>query len=291
MTTKSQRTMQDDGAPACVFINAAQRRTAWEKNPPSTISKFTDPRLEASLQMRAEEKKIKAAARIKKLLDSKNQPSRIDTTGMRWNTRFCRWEPNEELKMSQKTVIHAYDKNGKLVARCTAAIAVKATPEQIREKVGNVFARGKSVTAVSLTTPEGQPAGAWELRDGVPVENPASYQAPALVTAAPAEVPSSEAAATEESDMASNGNGRHKAAKSARAGNGNGSARRSRATVTLELLKTWTSAEELANAFKKEFGDGKLVTARQAIYKVPKAAKRKVESKKDDTRGTLYRFA
>lgn len=71
---------------------------------------------------------------------------------------------------------------------------------------------------------------------------------------------------------------------------GRGEGGKSRVDVTLAKLRNWTSVEELAKAFKDELGDGKVSTATQAIHKVAVKHKKTVEKKKDEARGTLYRY-
>ncbi len=66
----------------------------------------------------------------------------------------------------------------------------------------------------------------------------------------------------------------------------NGAARKTRGTVTREMLqrKTGVTKEELVKAFEEQFGTGKLTTATAAIVK----AGLKIRKEKNEERGVVY---
>jgi len=241
---------------------------------------FVD-RLERERQLRTQYKKERAEVRIKKLKASleRKKLTPISTEGLRWDTKWSKWVPDtvstqENDNMSRLTLT-PYDKNDQPIPRGFTSVNEDASPDEIKQKVRHAFVRagiGRTVKVVATKK------GGGSVQTYTP-----SDVALAITAAAPQST--EPATATEEDEVSKR--------KKTAAKKGNGEARRTRATVTLEMLgrKTGTTAEELVEAFKREFGEGKLTTAHLAIYKAPKAAKKKIVKEKSETRGTVYYLA
>lgn len=94
--TKAQQIMVADGCPAALFIPQAQRAAAWAAMPLRPMPRFDEPvrtggptpEAVALLAEQEEKHRLKAKARIGKLLRSKEV---VDRTGQRWDSRRNKW--------------------------------------------------------------------------------------------------------------------------------------------------------------------------------------------------------
>lgn len=99
MKTASRKLKTDPlDIPSFLRIPQQQRNAEWVKNPPRPAPAFVpvaikseDPATEQFRLELEEQKRIKSLARIAKMKQRKESK---DRTGMRWNLRRCRWEPD-----------------------------------------------------------------------------------------------------------------------------------------------------------------------------------------------------
>lgn len=200
--TPAQKQMVADGLPLAFILSKAERKAAWDANPPKPYYP-KDPRIEQDRQLRAEQKKEQTQKRIDALRKSKGLPPIYDST-------IASTQPQED--SLPKYVIKPLDKHGHPVMRAVSSILDDATDEQINEKVlGAVKRGGSKVTNVVCVNTLSEVVLAWAVTrdlDGLNAEiSPCDVEpfktAPQLANAdaAPAEANEAEAV-TEESKMA-----------------------------------------------------------------------------------------
>lgn len=178
---RGQRVMAQDGVPLFCFMTPAERRAAWERDPPKAPALWVDPRQEELRIAREQQRKEEAAARIaamKRNLEKKNKKP-FDPTGHRWDTRYCKWVKDTSTQESEmaRIKVFGFDTAGAVVTRAGTSLPEDATEEQIADKVQYAFTRGgKSVTSVSVTGIGGQRLSAWGRVEGVLTRNDDLYQ-------------------------------------------------------------------------------------------------------------------
>ena len=151
--TSSQKLMIADGLPACLILTQAERKAAWDKNPPKSYS-FTDPRIEQDKKLRAEQK----AQATQKRIDALRQSKGLNPI---YNNATNSTQPQETSDMP-KFVIKPLDKHGAPVIRSMTSIKDDATQAEIYEKVLACVKRGGSkVATVLLEGADGKPTKAW----------------------------------------------------------------------------------------------------------------------------------
>lgn len=99
MKTTTRKPASDPMAiPDFLKIPREQRAEAWAKNPPKVVPDFVpkrirdeDPATEQFRRELEEHKRAKSLARISKM---KARQESKDRTGMRWNLKRSRWEPD-----------------------------------------------------------------------------------------------------------------------------------------------------------------------------------------------------
>ena len=147
----------------------------------------------------------------------------------------------------------------------------------------------------SSSNAQGAAAPATPAADAKAAKAAAAAEAKAVKTAAAAEAKAAKTAKAAEAKAAKTAKAAEaKAAKAAAAAAAAPKEkRRSRGDVTHEMLsrKEGTSIAELTSAFAKEFGDGKEITARLALSKVPKARGYTTVKRTDEKRGTVWTVA
>ena len=174
-TPQEERLVTEDGFPAFLILNAEERHAAWERNPPKSMPRFADPRIEQDRAMREEEKRIKAQTRIVKMKAglARKQTTPFSTKGLRWDTNNSKWIPDglgttsttiqqTQEDLMPKFVIKPLDKFGHAVMRAVTSIQDTATDTEIEDKVKQAVKRGGSkVVAVTLSGADGQPTKSW----------------------------------------------------------------------------------------------------------------------------------
>lgn len=171
MFTKAQQMMLEDGCPPALFLTVEQRQAAWVANPPKQYfyDDQNDPEVIQRKQMR--EALEQEAVRVRNLrfaaLKAKKGSTKIDTRGMRWNSRSNKWEPepnSQDRNTMAKWIITPYDAEGAPVQRGITSVADDAGEVQVFAKMGAAYHRcaAGSVKKITVTNEAGELLREWE---------------------------------------------------------------------------------------------------------------------------------
>lgn len=183
--TAAQSMMVKDGLPKTCFMTSAQRAAVWEKNPPKPPRQFIDPRTEQQKQMLEQLKKEANRKRDAHLsnLKAKKQREKLDTTGMRWDSRRNKWEPlhTKEERQMPKLNITPYNEAGEIIQRGVTTVDQDAGDVQVYAKIGAAFHRcpKDSVMKITVTNEAGEFIREWDNTQDVPPK-PASAAKPVV---------------------------------------------------------------------------------------------------------------
>jgi hypothetical protein len=190
-----QLLMIEDGFPVQLFKTKAERQAWWDANPPK-FHTYQDPRLEAELQLRAQQKKEATAQRIARMQNQLNKKKlqKIDYFGLRWDwikgryiddeNKGFRYPPTQEKNNMDRLAITPFNAKGEIVARGVTSVKADATPEQIDAQITHAVKRGGVTRVVRV-----------EVKDTTGATIKEWTAAAEVVTAATAQLASEEASA------------------------------------------------------------------------------------------------
>lgn len=198
--TKAQQQMIEDGLPEIFCLPVEERRKLWEKAPLPSVSPPKDWKAEAARrQLERNQRKYqeKKNIEIQRKLRKQAEHKPFDPTGLRWNQRKGKWEPDpfyNPQEDNMKLIVTPYDVNGLALIRGKTSLKEDATAEEITAKVQYAFLRaGKKTVKVEIT------------KDGQIVDTRAVTEQDFAAAASAAETSADQPDAEENENMAKNG--------------------------------------------------------------------------------------
>lgn len=300
MLTKAQRLMVEDGFPPELFLTAEQREQAWRDNPPRPFGQISDPKDEARKQL---EQAIKAEANRKRdirlsNLRAKKQREKIDTTGMRWDARRCKFVPDHSQPKEDQTMkwnVACFDASGALIQKGTTTIPASSSPEDVQDAIARMFHRcdAGSVQRIAVTAAEGQVISEWTAGIDADPDKPAAKKpAPSLdktikKAAAKGAKRGEKAAAKGKTATKGKTAAKGKAPKAAKSADGSGVGVIG-SIIELARRSEGATIEEFVKALKKRFPDRDEKSMTGTVR--TQVGRQKMTKTEDAKRGVVYRM-